>query len=92
MKLYDIKERLLRLDEDAELIFDDDIEFKCYIAGGGALMIMGYVTRSTHDIDVLEVVPNTLEKLFADYDMNCSIAAYGCNFPLGFEERAKKLI
>ena len=91
MNLNDIEERLLRLDEDADLTFDEDIEFECYIVGGGALMIMGYITRATHDIDILHTVPNTLQKLFAEYDMNCHVKAYMTNFPNGYEERAKKI-
>lgn len=88
MQLNDIIDRLQRLDEDVELTFCDDTEFKCYIVGGGALIIMGYVLRSTHDIDVLETLPKTLQSLFAKYNMNCDVAAYGDNFPLGYEDRA----
>lgn len=91
MEVKDILERLKRLDEDAELLFEDDIEFKCYIVGGGALMIMGYALRATHDIDILEVIPSSLRSLFNKYDMNCDVAAYSDNFPLGYEERAKKI-
>ena len=91
MEVKDIIERLLRLDEDVELSFPEDIEFKCYIVGGGALMIMGYVLRATHDIDVLEVIPGSLRKLFLKYDMNCDVAAYSDNFSLGYEERAKRI-
>ena len=91
MKAKDIIERLIRLDEDVELSFPEDIMFKCYIVGGGALMIMGYVARATHDIDILEVIPGSLRKMFSKYDMNCDVAAYSDNFPLGYEERAKRI-
>lgn len=91
MKLDDIKDRLLRLDEDAYLLFGENIKFKCYIVGGGALMIMGYITRATHDIDVLQAVPNMLQELFAKYDMNCSVKAYMNNFADGYEERAERI-
>jgi len=91
MKLEEIIERLYRLDEDAELTFSDDVEFKCYIVGGGALMIMGYALRTTHDIDVLETIPNSLQELFAKYNMNCDVKAYSDNFPLGYEDRANRV-
>ena len=90
-QLQDILERLERLDEDVELTFDDDTEFKCYIVGGGAFMIMGYSMRSTHDIDVLEAMPKVLQSLFKKYDMNCDVMAYSDNFPLGYEERARQV-
>lgn len=91
MKKEDILERLLRLDEDASLTFSDDISFKCYIVGGGAFMLMDYILRSTHDIDVLEVVPSSLQELFAKYNMNCNVRAYSDNFPTGYEERAVEI-
>lgn len=91
MKVEDIFERLYRLDEDAELTFSDDVEFKCYIVGGGALMIMGYALRATHDIDVLETIPKSLQELFSKYNMNCDVKAYSDNFPLGYEDRANKV-
>ena len=92
MQLQDILERLERLDEDIELTFDDDTEFKCYIVGGGAFMIMGYAMRSTHDIDVLEAMPKVLQSLFKKQDMNCDVMAYSDNFPLGYEERARQRV
>lgn len=89
MQLNDIIDRLQRLDEDVELTFVDDTEFTCYIVGGGALIIMGYALRSTHDIDILETMPATLKLLFSKYNMNCDVTAYSDNFPLGYENRAK---
>lgn len=35
MNIDEIKDRLIRLDEDAELTFSENHEFKCYIVGGG---------------------------------------------------------
>ncbi len=88
MNLIEIKERLLRLDEDAELTFSDAHEFKCYIVGGGALILLGYIVRGTHDLDVLEVTPNKLAILFTKYDMNTNAMTYYDYFPQGFEDRA----
>ena len=36
MLYKEIIERLYRLDEDAELTFSENVDFKCYIVGGGA--------------------------------------------------------
>jgi hypothetical protein len=91
MKVNDIEERLLRLDEDADLLFPKDIDFICYIVGGGALMLMGYISRATHDIDILETIPNDLNYLYEKYDMNSLVSAYSDNFPQGYEKRAIKL-
>ncbi|MBD5552588.1 MAG: hypothetical protein HDQ96_15710 [Lachnospiraceae bacterium] len=91
MRVDDILERLIRLDEDAELMFSPDIEFKCYIVGGGALMIMGYIIRATNDIDILETMPDLLQDLFKKYNMNNAVISYADNFPSGYEARAKKV-
>lgn len=91
MLFNEILERLLLLDEEAELVFPEDISFSCYIVGGGALLLMGYISRSTHDIDILETVPNQLNKLFCKYDINSNVSAYYMNFPVDFEIRAQKI-
>jgi hypothetical protein len=91
MDVKEMKERLLRLDEDADLLFPEDINFICYIVGGGALILMGYIARATHDIDILETIPNELKNLYAKYDMNNLVSAYSDNFPQGYEKRAIKL-
>lgn len=91
MNITEIKDRLLRLDEDAELTFSEAHEFKCYIVGGGALILMGYIIRGTHDLDILEITPKKLASLFDKYDMNTSVTSYYDCFPQGFEDRAKLL-
>ena len=88
MNIIEIKDRLLRLDEEAELTFSEAHEFKCYIVGGGALILLGYIVRGTHDLDVLEVIPNKLSTLFMKYDMNTNAMTYYDYFPQGFEDRA----
>lgn len=92
MRIDEIKERLIRLDEDVDLDERyDGLDFKCYIVGGSALLMMGYITRATHDIDVLQTVPNNLRELFKKYDMNDRVIAYATNFADGYEERAIKV-
>lgn len=91
MNIDEIKDRLIRLDEDAELTFSENHEFKCYIVGGGALILMGYIVRATHDLDILEVTPKQLSSLFNKYDMNTAVVSYYDFFPQGFEDRAVKI-
>lgn len=88
MKIEEIKQRLLRLDEDAELTFSDAHEFKCYIVGSGALILLGFIVRGTHDVDILETTPNELTTLFNKYDINTSVTSYYDFFPQGYENRA----
>ena len=89
MNIDEIKKRLIRLDEDAELTFGGDVEFKCYIVGGGALILMGFIIRGTHDLDIIEMIPKQLGTLLDKYDMNTDVTSYYDCFPQNFEERAK---
>ena len=82
----DLIERLCRLDEDAALIDDSDLRYVMVIVGGGALILMQYLTRATHDIDVLGA-PQALHRLLAKYDINTQVTAYGDSFPYNYEDR-----
>jgi len=88
--LQDLKERLLRLDEDAYLLDDENV-YSCFIVGGGALILMGYIIRATHDIDVICFFPKNLLSLMDKYDMNASACAYMDSFPDDYIKRAKKI-
>lgn len=88
--LAEIEERLLRLDEDASLLFDDAGRFACILVGGSALILLGYVSRATHDIDLLQT-PRELPDLLEKYDMNTNVSAHMDNFPDDYGERLQKL-
>jgi len=90
-ELKDLTDRLLRLDEDARLILDDDNIYSCVIVGGGALILMGYITRATHDIDVIYYKPQQLIPLMEKYDMNTAVSAHIDCFPEDYLTRAKKI-
>ena len=48
----DIAERLLKLDEEVSLCFDnDDTYYEMVLVGGGALVLIDKLTRATQDID-----------------------------------------
>lgn len=82
----DLLERLARLDEDADLLFDDDRRFKLVIVGGSALILLETITRSTHDIDALDVSPEIVD-LLEKYDINTRVGTFINNFPYNYDER-----
>lgn len=86
----EIVERLLRLDEDAALMFDGPGRFSCILVGGSALILLGYISRTTHDIDMLRTPPELLT-LLEKYDMNNNVSAHMDNFPDDCLDRVKKL-
>lgn len=51
MILDDLRKRLERLDEDADLMIDNNDRYQMVIVGGSAFILLGKLTRATHDID-----------------------------------------
>lgn len=84
----EIVERLLRLDEDAALMFDGPGRFSCILVGGSALILLGYISRATHDIDMLRTPPELLT-LLEKYNMNNNVSAHMDNFPDDCLDREK---
>ena len=82
----DLLERLARLDEDADLMFDDDRRFQMVIVGGSALILLETITRATHDIDALDVSPEIMD-LLEKYDINTRVSTFNNNFPYNYDER-----
>ena len=82
----DLLYRLARLDEDADLLFDDDRRFKLVIVGGSALILLETITRATHDIDALEASPEIVH-LLEKYDINTRVGAFCSNFPYNYDDR-----
>ena len=90
MKTNDLFKRLLMLDEEASLRFDDDEKFYCIIVGGSALMLLGYINRATHDIDSIDC-HKKLIPLIKKYDINMQVRAHLDCFPEDYCERIKRL-
>lgn len=86
----DLFRRLDRLDEDVSYLYDENIRFRLVIVGGSALVLQDYLSRSTLDIDSLEV-SREIYSLLDTYDINCRVNAYIFNFPYNFEDRLLKL-
>ena len=86
MMREDLLKRLARLDEDADLLFDDDRRFRMVIVGGSALILLETITRATHDIDALDVSPEIMD-LLEKYDINTRVGTFINNFPYNYDER-----
>ena len=81
MILDDLRKRLERLDEDADLMIDNNDRYQMVIVGGSAFILLGKLTRATHDIDALSV-PKELYSLLGKYDINLEdlVIAKLCSF------------
>ena len=90
MILDDLRKRLERLDEDADLLIDNDDRYQMVIVGGSAFILLGKLTRATHDIGALSV-PKELYGLLGKYDINTDVEAYIDNFPYNFQDRLQPL-
>lgn len=90
MILDDLRKRLERLDEDADLMIDNNDRYQMVIVGGSAFILLGKLTRATHDIDALSV-PKELYSLLGKYDINTDVEAYIDNFPYNFPASAATL-
>ncbi len=82
----DLLHRLKRLDEDADLLFDDERRFRMVIVGGSALILLETVVRATYDIDALDVSPEIVH-LLEKYDINMHVEAFVNNFPYNYDDR-----
>jgi hypothetical protein len=81
MILDDLHKRLERLDEDADLMIDNDDRYQMVIVGGSAFILLGKLTRATHDIDALSV-PKELDcvlsrgnqQYFSHFTLSCYLS------------------
>ena len=78
--------RLRRLDEDVDLLFEDNRRFRLVIVGGSALILLETIVRATHDIDALDASAEIME-LLEKYDINTRVATYINNFPYNYDDR-----
>ncbi len=90
MNREELISRLKDLDEEAALLFGPDDRMSMIIVGGGALVLMEYTSRMTHDIDAIHV-SHPLDALLESYDINCRVQTFINNFPYNFEDRIKHL-
>ena len=86
-----IKENILkRLEELDELLFLSGLhnkeQLRAVVVGGAALLLMGYIDRSTKDIDFIEV-SREAEKFLPEFDINTNVTAYLNDFPDDYDKR-----
>ena len=71
-------------------MIDNNDRYQMVIIGGSAFILLGKLTRATHDIDALSV-PKELYGLLGKYDINTDVEAYIDNFPYNFQDRLQSL-
>ena len=87
----EIIERLLMLDEEVSLAFDDiDTYYEMVIVGGGALVLIDKLTRATQDIDAI-MYPKELHPFLERYDINNHVLAFMTNFAPDYYDRRIKI-
>lgn len=90
MNRDDLIKRLLQLDEDMLLIDNSDDMYTCVIVGGGALVLMNKIIRSTHDIDAINASAE-LQPFLESYNINMNVNAFCLNFLDGYLNRIVKV-
>jgi len=81
----DLENRLREFDRAVSLLFPGRT-FRLVLVGGGAMVLLGCLTRSTADLDALSVPPD-LVSLMAKYDINGRVTAYLDHFAYNLEDR-----
>lgn len=81
----ELRSRLLAFDRAVALLFPGET-FRLVLVGGGALVLLGYLDRSTTDLDVRSA-PAQLQALMAEYDLSGQVAAYDSHFPYNMDDR-----
>lgn len=81
----ELVDRLRQLDRAAALKYPDSV-FQLVIVGGGALALLGVLSRPTDDIDAL-LFPAQLLPLMEQFGVNARVCAYADCFPYNFEDR-----
>lgn len=86
----EIIKRLLLLDEEISLVFDNDDHYNIVIVGGSALVLIDKISRATSDIDTISC-SEELKPYMKRYNINNNVVAYMCNFPDDYIDRCVKL-
>jgi hypothetical protein len=81
----ELEDRLRQLDRAVALVYPGR-SFRLVLVGGGSMVLLGCLTRSTADLDALDV-PSELATLLEKYDINCRVRAYISHFAYNLEDR-----
>lgn len=88
MNKEELMTRLRGMDEEAELRLSGPERYDVTVVGGSAFILLGRLTRATHDIDLVSVPPALFE-IMSKWDMNNRVEAYIYNFPYNFPDRRR---
>lgn len=86
MQRDEILDRLDKLDKEASLMLGRKKHYKIVILGGSALVLQKWASRSTMDIDAINV-PREINELLGKYDINTRAEAFLDHAPFNFEDR-----
>jgi hypothetical protein len=81
----ELRSRLLGFDKAVGLKYPGR-SFRLILVGGGALVLLGYLSRTTFDLDVL-TPPTELKSLMDEYDLSGQVVAYQDHFAYNLEDR-----
>lgn len=81
----ELLDRLRQFDR-AVAVEHPDTAFELVIVGGGALVLLGVLSRPTDDVDAIRF-PGQLLTLMEAFDLNGRVVAYESHFPYNFEDR-----
>lgn len=81
----ELESRLRDFDRAVSLLHPGQT-FRLVLVGGGAMVLLGCLARSTTDLDALSV-PRQLVSLMTKYDINCRVVAYLDHFAYNLEDR-----
>jgi len=81
----ELRSRLLSFDRAVALRHPGQ-SFRLVLVGGGAMVLLGHLSRATFDLDVL-AAPTVLQSLMGEYDLNGRVVAYQDHFAYNIEDR-----
>lgn len=81
----ELENRLREFDRAVTLLYPRR-SFRLVLVGGGAMVLLGCLARSTADLDTLEV-PRELVTLMGKYDISSRVTAYLDHFAYNLEDR-----
>lgn len=85
----ELRKRLEDFDKAVRLLHPGR-SFRLLIVGGGALVLMGCIARSTSDLEAL-IFPPDLRELMEQYDINGKVKAYEDEFAYSVEDRIQPI-
>ena len=91
MQKNDLLENLKNLDKEVSLIYLPSNKIKIVIVGSGSLILQGFLTRATNDIDVVGFSYPELIHILEEYNVNCRSNAFSDCLAINYEDRLVKI-